>query len=682
MKPSSCLLGALCAGFAAQASAEDAVLEEIVVRGELRESALDSTASSISVLAIDAIDAASVNHLEELLGRLPNVNFASGASRARFIQIRGIGERGQFSEPLNPSVGLLLDGVDMSGIGTAATLFDVEQIEVFRGPQGTLYGANALAGLINVTTPRPSDSFSARATVDAANFDGRGLGAIVSGPLGERAGVRLAARSYRDDGFIRNAFLNRDDTTRRDEETLRAKLLWEPREDSELALTLGRIAIDNGYDNFSLDNDRVTRSDSPGQDEQDTVYGSAVWSSPLSGDHRLSASLGHADSEIDYGYDEDWTFDGFHPFGYSSTDRYRRDRSTTTADVRILSPTGEDIEWVAGVFGLTQAVDLVRDYTFLPGPFTSDYDIDRVALYGEATFTIGDAWRLRAGLRAERHRSDYTDSEGLNFSPSDDLLGGRLVLERDLSTGALLYGSVTRGYKAGGFNTDGSLDADLREFEPEVLWNFETGLKQGFWDGRLQMRAALFYMLRDDVQIATSVVRVRPDGSSEFIDFIGNGAEGTNFGAELEIDVAINDRFAADLRLGLLDTEFRDYVNGAGEDLSDREQAHAPSYQLQAGLDYATESGWFGRLAVEARDAFFFSDSHDVRSDAYALVHASAGFQGERWSVTVWGRNLADEDFAVRGFFFGNDPRDDYTARGFTQLGEPRRYGLSLTYDW
>ena len=105
------------------ADANDSVVEEIVVHGELRDNTLMSTPSSVSVISLIDWRAGTVNHLEELLSRAPNVNFSSGASRGRFIQIRGIGERGQFAEPLNPSVGLLLDGVDMSGIGTAATLF-------------------------------------------------------------------------------------------------------------------------------------------------------------------------------------------------------------------------------------------------------------------------------------------------------------------------------------------------------------------------------------------------------------------------------------------------------------------------------------------------------------------------------------------------------------------------------
>lgn len=665
--------------------ADEFSLDEIVVHGMLRDVKLSETASSVSVISLDDSKAGVLNHLEDVLNQAPNVNFSSGASRARFIQIRGIGERGQFSEPLNSSVGLILDGVDMSGVGTSATLFDIDRVEVFRGPQGTLYGANALAGLIIVTSRAPTADFSAALTIDAGDFGSRGTGAYVSGPLGEKLSGRLAWRRYRDDGFITNAYLGREDTAHHDEETWRGQLLWVLDESSELAVTLGRVVVNNGYDNFSLDNNRTTLSDAPGQDDQTSNYGSLRWSRNLSDGKEITASLGHIASDSDYGYDEDWAFDGFDPIGYTSTDRYRRERNNTTLDLRVLSEstrTAGSTDWVAGVFALQQSVDLVRDYTFLPSEFLSNYDIDRVALYGQVTRHVSERTRWTAGLRLEQHGSDYVDSDGLRFSPSDDLIGGRVQIEHDLANGALVYAGITRGYKAGGFNTDGSLDADLREFEPEVLWNAEVGFNQRWWEERLQLRASVFYMSRDDIQISTSIVRQRPDGSTEFIDFIGNGAEGTNVGAEFELDLAVTDQITLFSTLGILDTEFRNYTNGVGETLDGREQAQAPRYQFHIAADYRSSNGWFARLEVEGRDSYFFSDSHAEQSEAYELIHAALGFQGERWSVKIWGRNLADEDVPVRGFFFGNDPRDGYTARSFIQLGEPRRVGISATFEW
>ncbi|MFP6836206.1 MAG: TonB-dependent receptor, partial [Pseudomonadales bacterium] len=654
---------------------------------------LEDAPVSISVISLNKLKAGAVNHLEEVLGWAPNVNVSSGASRARFIQIRGIGERGQFAETLNSSVGLILDGVDMSGIGTAATLFDAKQVEILRGPQGTLYGANALAGLINVVSNDPSDTFTATLDLDAGNYDALGVGAVVSGPISDELGFRLAVQGYRDDGFIDNDFLGRENTDNHDELTVRGKLLWQPGDRTEIALTLGWIDIDNGFDAFSLDNDRTTLSDNPGQDRQETLFASARIAVGVGNAGTLHGSVGYADSDIDYGYDEDWTFTGFDPIGYTSEDRYLRERSTLTADARFVSGDSArlfgKLDWILGVYGLHQEVDLRRQYTFLEDDFTSDFEVDRFAVYGELATDLTSRLRLSAGLRVERHESEYRDSTPFNASPRDNMVGGRIVLEAHVLADGMLYASASRGYKAGGFNT-GTLEgefADLREFADEKLWNYELGLK-GLWlDGRLSARMALFTMHRDDVQVSTFIAVPRPDGSTEFTDLIDNGTEGTNSGLELELTFNPTDSVLLFANLGWLDTKFQDFINAAGEDLDGHDQAHAPSYQFHVGAEYRFGERWYLRVEADGRDGFYVTDGRrisdnpkDLKSDSYELLHASVGYEAEHWRANLWARNLSDEDYLVRGFYFGNDPRDFYTERGFTQLGEPRRVGVSFSW--
>ena len=672
---------------AAQPAMDQAeVIEEVVVTAEFRATGITELAGSASVIQPNKTGT-TVQHLEEVLARAPNVNFASGASRGRFIQIRGIGERGQFSDPLNSSVGLIVDGVDLSGIGTAATLFDVSQVEVLRGPQGTLYGANALAGLINVVTNEPTASHTGSVRIDAGDYDAQGLGVVVSGPLSEKLGYRISAQQYEDDGFMDNGFLGRDDTNSHDEGTYRAKLTW--RGDAiGVGLSLGRIDIDNGYDAFSLDNDRTTLSDAPGHDRQETDYAALKLDWSVHESVLLQATYGYASSDIDYGYDEDWSFVGFHPWEYSSTDRYLRERQTHTVDLRLMSKPGRGFgnglwDWVAGVYHLRQEVDLERRYTYLPGPFTSGFEVDRWAIYGEVSRGVGDVWRVTVGGRYERHESEYEDVYGVNFNPDDDLFGGRFVLERDLADGSLLYAAITQGYKAGGFNTDGSLVPDLRLYDPETLWNVEFGYKADLFDERLTLRTAVFRMQREDIQISTSTQRaIAGSGAVEFIEYTGNAAEGFNQGIEAELTFAAADNLTLFANVGWLNTEFEDYVDNSGRDLDGREQAHAPSYQFFAGAELQFAPGWTARLEVEGKDEYYFSNSHAARSEAYELINASVGYRAERWNVRLWGRNLSDEDYFVRGFFFGNDPRDFYTPRPFTQLGEPRQFGVSVEVSW
>ncbi len=662
------------------------MLEEIVVTADYRLNRVDDIPASISVVDADTMARRNAQHLEDILLNTPNVNFASGGSRARFIQIRGIGERGQFSEPLNSSVGMLIDGVDFSGIGNAAMLYDVEQVEVLLGPQGTRYGSNALAGLINLQTRAPTTEFSAGLQLQAANAGEQGVAGYVSGPATDDLFYRLSIQQLESDGFNQNTFLNRP-TNQRDETTLRAKFRWLMTSTETLDFTTAMIDLNNGYDVFSLDNTRDTLSDEPGFDRQDSKLASLNFSSSRFDNFSLDVIGGYARSDIAYGYDEDWVFSGFHPFEYSSTDKYFRDRETVSGEIRLLSSEsgallGGRTSWVAGIYSLHQDVDLDRNYTFLDDIYSSRFIIDRLAFYAETNTTISDSLSLDIGLRSERFSAEFMDSNGLLFSPDENLLGGKISLNYQLSDSGLLYLSASRGYKSGGFNTDGSIDADLREFDSETLWNYEAGLKQSFLANRFNLRLALFYMDRTDVQISSSTVRMRNDGSSEFIDFIGNAAAGTNSGVEADVQWAIAESITAYGSIGLLNSRYQNFINSSGKNLDGREQAHAPGYQFTLGSSIDINSALSLDINIQGRDSFYFSDSHSEQSNSYVVINTSLRYSRDKLSLNLWARNLGDEDYFVRGFYFGNDPRDNYTAKGYTQLGEPARYGLTMNYDF
>ncbi len=662
-------------------------LEEIVVTGEFRQTDINRLPASVSVIGVQEMQARAAQHLEDVTGIVPNLNVTSGASRARYYQIRGIGERGQFEEPLNSSVGLLIDGVDFSGVGGVATLFDVEQIEVFRGPQGTRYGANALAGLINVKTNDPSDVLEGNLRAEAGNYDSYGVGGALSGPIGETVSARLAGNYYRSNGFADNDFTDDDDTNERDELMLRGKVVWQVSDATELSAMLGRVEIDNGYDAFSLDNKRDTLSDQPGQDKHDATFGSLGFDWSGGDVFGLQGLVSYADSDISYGYDEDWVFVGFDPAEYSSFDSYDRDRQTATLELIATSESGgrlfgESTDWALGVYALNTQVDLTRTYTFLAEPFDSDYEVDRIALFGQTESALTERMNLTLGLRYEYHSSEYDDSNGVDFDPDDDLFGAKIALDYMLNDSTMAYISAAKGYKAGGFNTLGSLDPDLREFDPEDLYNLEAGVKGSWFEDSLSARISAFYMWRDDMQVESSVVRVRPDGSSEFIQFVGNASDGTNSGFEAELEFRATDGLTLFANLGLLFSEYDGFVNAAGEDLDGRDQAQAPEYQFFLGADYRFGNGLFLRAEVEGKDDYYFSDNHDGKSDAYELLNLAAGIDRGNWSVTLWGRNVTDEDYFVRGFFFGNDPRDFYEPKVYTQLGEPARYGMTLEWQY
>jgi len=478
-----------------------------------------------------------------------------------------------------------------------------------------------------------------------------------------------------------------------------------------LDLTLLLANIDNGYDAFSLDNSRQTFSDQPGEDTQDTLAGSLKTTYSISDSLTFEGLVSLANSELEYSYDEDWSnlgicdntacdsalfgFDWF----YSSFDQYLRDNDNTTLDLRLVSQGDNSVSWVVGAYHRDQRVDLLRVYTFADNDFASRLDTSNTALYGQLDFALSDHLSLSTGLRSEQRDLDYLDSNGAQASPDESLWGGRIALEYKTDSGAFYYGLVSRGYKPGGFNLDGSIAAEDREFDTETMINYEIGIKNSLLDDRLQIQAALFYQDRDDIQVNQSIVRSFETGAiggtcpCSFTDFTANAASGTNQGIEVEFDLRASEQLSLYGSLGLLDTEFDEFLsfdhiqadrdNGVAFDLSGREQAQAPSYTFVIGANYALTPNLSLSGSIEAKDKFLFSNSHESTSDAYELLNLELAYQADSWRVALYGKNLTDELVKTRGFgTFGNDPRNFYELEEYNQFGAPRVIGLKASMEF
>ena len=684
------ILGAFTQPTFATQNDEITAIEKITVYGDFTNQSMLTTASSVSVITSDDIAIRNAQHLEELIATTPNLNFSSGSQRARYFQIRGIGERSQFSAPINPSVGIIVDDIDFTGIGSISSMFDVKQAEVFHGPQGTRFGANALAGLIYMTTEPATDEFEGKLKLTAGNYDSYGAGLALSGPATERVNYRVAVEQYQSDGFIDNTYLDRTDTNNRDELTLRAKIDAEINPFWQVKLSLFHFDFDNGYDAFSLDNTRETFSDNPGFDDQQTSA-FAIHSTYTKAPHfDITTIVTYADSDLAYGYDEDWAYPElptppeFTGFGYSSTDHYFREKQTSTFEVRFASKTSinSPLSWIAGLYAKQDDTDLLRQYTYLDSDFNSTFNTDTFAAFSQWDYQVNQHFSITAGARVEHREADYADSNTFSDKQSETMVGGKVVLSYQASKQTLWYGSINRGYKTGGVNPDGSLANELIVFDAEYLWNYELGYKVSLLDGDAYLRAAVFYMDRKDVQVSTSQTIERADGSSKFISYLDNAAEGTNTGVEVETGWQVTDRIHVNASIGLLDTEFEDFINANGESLSGRDQAHAPSYTYHIGVNYDLADHWFINISAEGKDSFYFSDSHEQQSDKVNLVNASINFYYDNWQVNAWIRNITDQDYQVRGFFFGNDPRDGYTDKAYYQYGEPQVFGITLDYQF
>ena len=351
--------------------------------------------------------------------------------------------------------------------------------------------------------------------------------------------------------------------------------------------------------------------------------------------------------------------------------------------------------WVVGAYYRDQSQSLRRIYTFFERDFLSDFDTVNKAVYGQVDVPLGGALTLKTGLRYERRDADYRDSDGARFRPDEDFWGGRVALEYQRASGTLLYALASRGYKAGGVNSDSVVPDEQREFATETLWNYELGLKRRFLNGRLDLRAAVFYQDRDDVQTQQSLV-VPIEGDvcpCRFVEFIDNAAAGQSYGLEAELNWRINSRVQTFASLGLMDSRFDGFQSfshveadpdtGQPFDLDGRDLPHAPNYMFAIGALFQLTDRWYLRAEIEGKDAFFFSSRHQVRSDAYELVHARLGYRTAHWDLALWARNLTDEDIKTRGFGgFGNDPRKGYIVEPYFQFGEPRTVGVSARYDF
>ncbi|MGB5104983.1 MAG: TonB-dependent receptor [Steroidobacteraceae bacterium] len=680
---------ALPAG-ALRAAAADQPLEEIVVTASLRPEPVGDFPVSTTVLDASLLQAAGLQHFADVLALVPNLNWSGGTSRPRYFQLRGIGELEQYQGAPNPSVGFLVDDLDFSGVGMPATSFDVEQVEVLRGPQGTRYGANALAGLIKIKTRDPDVEPELRTEVSAGDDGMRAVGVAMGGALGRDGAARddawrIAAQSARSDGFRSNVFLGRDDTNGRDETTLRGKLRWHAATDWSVELGGLYVDLDNGFDAFAPDNSLSMLSDRPGRDAQRSTGGSLKLTGDL-GRASVQGTTAYAESDILYSFDGDWGNDEywgeFAPYDYYS--RFDRERRTLSQDLRLVSDaTAADggFGWLVGAYALHLDEDnLQHDYfasDLLRPPLASDYSATSVAAYGEVEHRLFGEAVLSGGLRVESRSAHYRDSDGARFSPGETMVGGHVSLSGHAGEGTGWYATVSRGYKAGGFNIGQFVPADRREFAAEYLWSLESGLRFANAPGTLEGELALFHMWREEQQVATSF-QLDPGDPLSYVFYTDNAARGRNYGLEAALRWRALPSLTLGATLGLLESEYLDYRYG-DRDLDGREQAHAPGYQYALSADWRHALGWMARVDVNGADAFYFDASHDQRSQPTTLVNLKAGYEGARWSAYAWGRNVFDERYAVRGFYFGLEP-PDYANELYVQRGDPRQLGV--TFEW
>lgn len=699
-----------------EASADGAVrtLGTVTVTAQRRTESLQDVPVMVTVFGADEITAARIQQIDDIVTRTPGLSFdAFPASQPR-LYIRGIGssERGASGDP---SAAVFIDEVYLGRPSAVAfDAFDVERIEVLKGPQGTLYGRNVVGGAINVISKRPViDSLEAAANATVGNYgrlDGAGF---LNVPLAANTAAFRLSGSYRsNDGYVENRYLNRDVD---DQETLsgRAQIYAEPTAELRMLFSLDGTRdralgtanhvleldesdpLSNFYSpNFDPD---VTYGSDPGHMMRDTwgIRGEIAYDLSFA---TLTALVSHRDLKYDFDYD----FDGGNPDpaspGFNLVNiggGNKEESSLSSQELRLSSLPNSPVSWVVGAYHYNQ--DVVRsDILILDSPliapvalyeeFTADALLDSYAVFADASMPITDKLTIFGGARytedRKKQRVFNTESDAplradefydVTASTSFDDWTYRLGLEYQLTSDDMLYASISRGFKSGGFNGEPADAATAATaFEPEQAVQYEVGQKSSFLNGRMIWNNSIFYMDYSDLQTSQRI---------NGISVVTNAGKAHIQGYETQLVVSPFEGFNLSAAYAYTDAIFDEFVENdvdyAGNRIS-RSPKHkvsvSPSYNavlpngsdLTFAIDYQYTSEIFddnSNQEPELRDPTHFIDARIVIDNL-----------GNGLSASLWGKNLTDE--RTRTFQGG------FLGANFGAFNPPRTYGVTLSWEY
>jgi len=688
---------------------------EIIVRAGLKDESLQKSISSITVFNKDEIRKADGSHFQGMMEIIPNLTAAGGTSRPRYFQIRGIGERSHyFAEgPPNFSVGFVIDNIDLSGLGMAGMLYDLDQVEVFKGPQSAMYGPNAFAGLISLKSANPAHRFQSSFSYSIGTDNLKRNNYMLNIPLGDMLAFRLAWGDGSSDGFRTNTFLDKTNTNGRKENYIREKLLFQPNKNFQTILTAFRAILDNKYDVWAPDNnkDLITYSNQQGIDSQETnAY--SLKTQYTKGKMDASFIISNSNTDLIHAYDGDWGNDDFwleEPYNFDPNVTYwKYEFYDSTVRSRFNQTIEGRVNYGEVVIGYYTKSLTEKDnasgwlYGGDAALAASEFTFDVSAVYGQFDKQISDKFKILANVRKESNEisyvgtASYFDWYSYEMAPLDtvlfnvehDLLGGKVALQYLINNQMNVYGSISRGYKAGGVNQHPLLSVDNRQFNPEFMTNYEVGLRR--FTKRSAMHLTAFMAQRTDQQVSISSQQQEGDPNS-FVFYTANATTGLLSGLEMDGTFTLNSVLTFSGTLGLLNTHVDAFTfesdSGVVSTLGGREAAHAPKYSYSFAVNYENEHGLFGKLELTGKDKFYFSDSHDEISDPYQLLNGRIGYRFGPWSVKIWGRNILDTRYATRGFYFGLEPiwndelqDHEYPDKKYISFGDPVQFGLTLDF--
>lgn len=684
-----------------------------------------------------------VQKREEVLQKVPIAVASIDGTKAEELQISNINEVGRISPNLKsyddgagifpmiasrgiftidevPVVGVYVDDVPLFNTSSFPTLLtDIERIEVLRGPQGTLYGRNTLAGAINVITKHPTNQTKGFASFGYGNLNQIEASAGVSTALIEdKLFARISGSSTLRDGYIENTFLDTENLLEYEQYGGNLRLTYLPGSTQSFSFNtsleqreVDAYAFVGGFGVFGKDIETLRRN-SPYQVAYNTqgVYDTLLSNSALKIDYETDQLSIKSITSLQYtgntGNDDDFDF---LPADVNTRIYYSRELMTLAEELRV-SSKGSRLRWLAGIFVYNLSTDYVHDWeagkdnaAFQQDPdaaaqypfTTSDKTKQRftgLSVFGNADYPIIERLRAIAGIRFEienNHadvRRSYTKDgntgyqyPNLGLIPADfeetatfNATSPKVGLSYEATDDIMFFGNVARGYRPGGINPFTS-DAEAAKFDPEFSWNYETGVKSMLLQNRVRANLTGFYIDYRDQQLYTVI------DLETFNLGRANLGRSISYGTELETEWALIEGLSAIINVGYLKTEITDYktIGPGGElDNAGNEQGYSPHFNGNFGISYEKPVSQLITLKAAAdyqyQTDMFFDAENTIEQEAYGILNARFVVSAERADLTFWGQNLTDEVYFSYGYGVGG-------AGSFANYGLPRTFGSKLT---
>jgi iron complex outermembrane receptor protein len=687
-------------------------LEEVVVTAQKRAQSQQDVPIAITAVSMEDMERLGATEVKDIQYSTPNLVIAGTNPVQQSFGIRGISDRGR-NPGYDQRIGVYVDGV---WVGKSAasnqSALDVQTMEILRGPQGTLFGKNTVAGAINITTVKPSDEFYGYVQGEIGNYDLIRVKGSFNAPLSDTIKARLTVSSDQRDGYVDNVAdgVGSDEYNDKDELALRGQLLWDVGDNTELL-----FSIDHLENDFVDVLGGVDKNDPVAPDPFE-VNINGVQEAAVDGVGGVSLHINHV---MDNGFEltsitayryEDWFFsdndEDYTPLTIANSG-IAADSDHFTQELRLASPAGERLDYVLGLYYLDQNIqgdgDATLDMTLLTGGavplpayfinYEADVDVMSWAAFVHANYQLTDNLQLTAGLRYtyEEKEIDYIMSDPFtiffaNGSFADDRDGDDLSpmasLNWFINDDVMLYARYARAFKSGGYNADFIADLDGLEFDDEQVDAYELGLKSTWLDGRLRLNMAVFESDHSDFQVQAQT----PVAGGGSVLTISNAGELTSRGFEADLQWLATDWLRVWGAYGYTDAEFDEFkgcvVDGEVGDCAGNRPPEAPesNYSLGAELTFPLAGGEaYASANYFWRDEMYSNPSNEVGflNEEYSELGGRLGWSSGSgaFDVFLWGKNLTDEETQVYNSvsFLGTE-RAIYNA--------PRMYGVGMRWNF